>query len=492
MELGGALAGGALGGAGITIVISAVDKFSGTIKNVTKQLGGLSGVVQKHAAAIGVAGVALTGLGIAGLAVSASLVKSAGDAQEVFSRFDQVFGDVGDKAEAVAKDIRDNFGLAESSAKDLLSSTGDLLIGFGFTGDEALKMSETISKLGVDLSSFQDLQGGASQAVDILNKAILGERESLTTLGVKLLDADVNARVLEMGMGDLTGTALLQAKAMATLDLIQEQTGKAQGDYMRTQDEFNNTMKRFKERTKEAREELGKHLLPIATKLLGWAESAIDWFLQLSDTQKKWIAIGLVVGSVLALLAGGLLLVSLAVLAVTAAASPWLLIIGAVILAIAALIAINILIIKNWDKLKEVAVIVGKAIGNAFIGMANAIRGAWNAVVNGIAMSINWIIDKINDVIKLLNRIPGVDIRSLGGIDLGGFKLDMIPQLAKGGIVNKPTLAMIGERGPEAVIPLGRGGGMGNIYISIENVNGIDPDEVAEALQEKLDLLIST
>jgi hypothetical protein len=42
--------------------------------------------------------------------------------------------------------------------------------------------------------------------------------------------------------------------------------------------------------------------------------------------------------------------------------------------------------------------------------------------------------------------------------------------LADGGIVTGPTLAMIGERGPEAVIPLsGRGGGMGNYTI---NING--------------------
>lgn len=41
--------------------------------------------------------------------------------------------------------------------------------------------------------------------------------------------------------------------------------------------------------------------------------------------------------------------------------------------------------------------------------------------------------------------------------------------LANGGIVDSPTLALIGESGPEAVVPLGRGGGMGNVTV---NVNG--------------------
>jgi hypothetical protein len=52
--------------------------------------------------------------------------------------------------------------------------------------------------------------------------------------------------------------------------------------------------------------------------------------------------------------------------------------------------------------------------------------------------------------------------------------------LANGGIVNSPTLAFIGERGPEAVIPLtgpNAGGGMGGNTVNI-NVNGGDPNAV--------------
>ena len=53
--------------------------------------------------------------------------------------------------------------------------------------------------------------------------------------------------------------------------------------------------------------------------------------------------------------------------------------------------------------------------------------------------------------------------------------------LAEGGIVNGPTLAMIGEAGPEAVIPLNRAGVLGN-NITI-NVNGGDPNAVVAALR---------
>jgi hypothetical protein len=40
-----------------------------------------------------------------------------------------------------------------------------------------------------------------------------------------------------------------------------------------------------------------------------------------------------------------------------------------------------------------------------------------------------------------------------------------VPALAEGGIVTRPTVALIGERGPEAVVPLGRGGGGGDVYL---------------------------
>jgi hypothetical protein len=63
-----------------------------------------------------------------------------------------------------------------------------------------------------------------------------------------------------------------------------------------------------------------------------------------------------------------------------------------------------------------------------------------------------------------------------------GFDVPDIPMLAAGGIVTGPTLAMIGERGPEAVIPLDRMGQMGGNNVTI-NVNGGDPNAVVQALR---------
>jgi hypothetical protein len=57
-----------------------------------------------------------------------------------------------------------------------------------------------------------------------------------------------------------------------------------------------------------------------------------------------------------------------------------------------------------------------------------------------------------------------------------------IPMLADGGIVTGPTLALIGEAGPEAVVPLDRMGSMGGGNVTI-NVQGADPNAVVDALR---------
>lgn len=70
-----------------------------------------------------------------------------------------------------------------------------------------------------------------------------------------------------------------------------------------------------------------------------------------------------------------------------------------------------------------------------------------------------------NTIGKLSFSIPGW-VPGIGG---AGFDVPDIPMLAKGGIVNAPTLAMIGERGPEAVVPLtgSRAGAVGGARVEI-------------------------
>lgn len=83
---------------------------------------------------------------------------------------------------------------------------------------------------------------------------------------------------------------------------------------------------------------------------------------------------------------------------------------------------------------------------------------AWEFAKKVVKDSVNWIIDKVNSVINAINSIASAG-RSFG---ISAPTIPNIPRLAEGGIVTKPTLAMIGEGGEsEAVIPLSKMNKMG-------------------------------
>jgi len=95
---------------------------------------------------------------------------------------------------------------------------------------------------------------------------------------------------------------------------------------------------------------------------------------------------------------------------------------------------------------------VGSFVGSAFKLMAGIIK----AEINGVISVVNMAIRALNNIhVSIPSWVPLVGGKSFG------IDLPQIPMLADGGIVNRPTLAMIGEAGPEAVVPLSKMGGMG-------------------------------
>lgn len=96
-----------------------------------------------------------------------------------------------------------------------------------------------------------------------------------------------------------------------------------------------------------------------------------------------------------------------------------------------------------WNTVKGIFVNAGQMVGSAVGG---AFRSAVNAVLGTIENVVNGFIGMINGVIGLINQIPGVSLGGIGYVSL--------PRLARGGIVDSPTVAMIGEAGKEVVMPL--------------------------------------
>ena len=109
-----------------------------------------------------------------------------------------------------------------------------------------------------------------------------------------------------------------------------------------------------------------------------------------------------------------------------------------------------------------------------------------NRMLSGITTGINWVVDRINSFVSGFNAaVPK------------GMEIHPIPHLATGGIVNRPTVALIGEAGAEAVIPLSRmgsmGGGGGQIIIDMtgslflsENVAVQIGDKIIDRLRKTM------
>ena len=96
-----------------------------------------------------------------------------------------------------------------------------------------------------------------------------------------------------------------------------------------------------------------------------------------------------------------------------------------------------------WDKIKSKFSKLGTSIGDA---ISSAVKSGINGVISLIERTINKAIGLINGAIKLINLLPGVNV--------GYVKKLSMPRLAQGGIVDSATIAMIGEQGKEAVVPL--------------------------------------
>jgi tape measure domain-containing protein len=131
-------------------------------------------------------------------------------------------------------------------------------------------------------------------------------------------------------------------------------------------------------------------------------------------------------------------------------------------------------ITDRWEALKTDAPTawedIAGSIKRIWEGIKETAGDIWDSMTNDVIKgAINGIIDLINRLIDMWNslkfEVPSITIgnKTFGGYTVRVPQIDPITPLAKGGLVTDPTLAMLGEAGPEAVIPLGRSGFAGDL-----------------------------
>lgn len=241
----------------------------------------------------------LEGIGIGGgLGVYDTVVKTVGavvdavgrsidlasDKAEAASKANVLFGASYGIVEKASKTAATSVGLSSGAYLTAAGDLGNLITNMGITGNAAATMSVDMLQLASDMGSFNN--ASTQDVTEAMGAAFRGETEPIRRFGVMLSAAKVEAKALAMGLKDGKKPLSDQAKAMATYQLILEQTTAAQGDFARTADGKANADRIRAAKSEEAFTRLGEVLLPLyqtAMPLLADATTAaIDTFTNLA------------------------------------------------------------------------------------------------------------------------------------------------------------------------------------------------------------------
>ena len=431
----------------MAVILPIISEFDakGTSKAI-KEFQSLEGASAKASFAMKKAALpaaaAIAGIGIALVGATKAAMEDQAEQVQLALALANVTGAT-DEQIAATEDMISKMSLASGVAdSELRPAFASLVRGTKdiATATDALALAQDISAgSGKDLATVSDA----------LAKAYGGNMKGLAALSPEIKAMIKNGASLEDVMNVLGGSFGGASKAAADT---------AQGG-----------MKRLSIAFAETKESIGAALLPALEALLpvfikfgGWAQQNTKLLLIIAGAIAGVSAAVLLFNAAVSI---ATLVNTLFALSLTAAQIAM---VGFITLGVAVLIAALVALYFKFDTVRKIVDTVfdamlagGKAVFTGLTFQFTAIYNIFKTLFNGIAKLWN------NTVGKLEFNIPKW-VPVIGG---NGFSVPDIPYLADGGIVTGPTLAMIGERGPEAVIPLsGRNSGMGGNYTI--NING--------------------
>jgi hypothetical protein len=288
-------------------------------------------------------------------------------------------------------------------------------------GTKDVDMAMKDMNLVMDIST--SLQMDSSTVADALAKAYQGNFKALRSLSPEMATMIKEGASLNEIMDVLGGTF-----GGATAKSAETAAGK---------------MKILTNSLGETKESIGAALLPVLQAVLPVLNKFAAWA---QDNPKAFLAIAAAIGIVAA---------AIVATNIAMALNPFSLIAAGVALLIVGLVTAY----NKFEWFRDgINLIVNTVIG-FFAGMVNAAIGAVNAIISAYN-SIPLLPD--------LPKAPTVPVPQLGKTSNTPAPGRMsIPRMADGGIVSSPTLALIGEAGPEAVVPLDRMGTSGGVTINV-------------------------
>lgn len=179
-----------------------------------------------------------------------------------------VFGESSDAVLAWADTVNESMGLSAERVAALAASTGDLLKPLGFTAQQAAMIAPAFTNLSAALAAWSGGKLDAAETTEVLNSAMMGEYDALKQLGVAINAEELDARAAEI-MAQ-TGATEGQAKALATLALVQEKSTDAQNYWNSSASDSLKAQNEVNAKWEESKEKLGKALMPALTEVADW------------------------------------------------------------------------------------------------------------------------------------------------------------------------------------------------------------------------------
>jgi hypothetical protein len=303
--------------------------------------------------------------------------------------------------------------------------------------------AQELASLAMDISAGTGKDLGT--VTEALAKAAGGSTTALAKLSPELKQMAKDGASADEMMAVLSGTFMDQATVAAD---------SAQGQF-----------KRLGIALSETKESIGAALIPAVEAMLPLLTSFGAW-------AQEHPGILLAIGAAIATIAAAIVAVNIAM-----ALNPF----SMIAIAVVGLGALLVVAYKKFSPFKTVVDTVFGAIDywitEVTIPAIKLMLTVFKTVFNGIASIWNNTVGKIS--FEIPKWVPG-----LGG---KGFDMPNIPMLANGGIVTSPTLALIGEAGPEAVIPLSQMGNMGGgMNITVQAGLISTPDQIGQQIIEAI------
>lgn len=195
-----------------------------------------------------------------------SMINLASDIEEMQGKSRVVFGAFRDQVVSDLEEFGNAVGRSTFELEGMASSIQDTFVPMGFARGEAAKLSTELTKLAVDVASFNNASD--TETMEAFQSALVGNHETVRRFGVVITEATLNQELMRMGIEKGTKAATNAQKVQARLNLITKGTSDAHGDAARTADSFANQTRALLAELNELAAGLTARFLPAVTQVV--------------------------------------------------------------------------------------------------------------------------------------------------------------------------------------------------------------------------------